>query len=138
MMKILFVMAIGVCVATGALAAGEFVFGAFGTDKNIVSDRVAPTIFSSVTLTIAGRPAELGDCVAVYRKSDGLLCGLGMVTVYRGRPQLTLSLQAKGGTEVHFKVWQRSTDKVFDALASCDVVLPASGEVVSGLRIVVQ
>ena len=138
MKKILFAMAMGVCAATGVLAADEFVFGPFGTEKNVVSDRVAPTIFSSVTQTIAGQPAALGDCVAIYRKSDGSLCGLGMVTVYRGRPQLTLSLQAKGGTEVHFKVWQRSTGKVFDTPASCDVVLPASGEIVDGLTIFAQ
>ena len=138
MKKILFVMVMGVCAAAGALAAEAFVFGAFGTDKNVVSDRVAPTIFSSVTLTIAGQPAELGDCVAVYRKGNGSLCGLGMVTAYRSRTQLTLSLQAKGGTEVYFKVWQRSTNKVFDTPASCDVVLPESGEIVSGLTIVAQ
>ena len=138
MKKILFAMAMGVCVAAGALAADEFVFGPFGTEKNVVSDRVAPTIFSPVTLTIAGRPAAPGDCVAINRKSDGSLCGLGMVTVYCGRPQLTLSLQAKGGTEVHCKVWQRSTGMVFDTPATCDIELPDSGEIVGGLTIFAQ
>ena len=138
MKKILFVMVMGVCAAAGALAAEAFVFGAFGTDKNVVSDRVAPTIFSSVTLTIAGQPAELGDCVAVYRKSDGSLCGLGMVTVYRGKTQLTLSLQVKAGTEVHFKVWQGATDKILDTPETCDITLPASGEIVPGLTIVTK
>ena len=138
MKKLLFAMAMGVCVAVGAVAAEEFVFGAFGTDKNVVSDRVPPTIFPSVQLTVAGQPAELGDCVAVYRKSDGSLCGLGMVTVYRGQPQLTLSLQAKAGTEVHFKVWQGATDQILDTPTSCDVTLPASGEIVSGLTIVTK
>ena len=138
MKKMLFLMAMGVCVALCALAADEFVFGGFGTDKNVVSDPVPPTIFPSVQLTVAGQPAALGDCVAVYRKSDGSLCGLGMVTVYRGQTQLTLSLQANAGTEVHFKVWQRSTDKVFDTPATYDITLPASGEIVSGLTIAAQ
>ena len=138
MKKILFAMAMGACVALGAWAAETFVFGSFGTEKDVVSDRVAPTIFESVSLTVAGQPAALGDCVAIYRKSDGSLCGLGMVTVYRGRPQLTLSLQAKGGTEVHFKVWQRSTGKVFDTPATCDIALPVSGEIVGGLTIVAR
>lgn len=138
MKKILFSMAIGACVALGALAAEEFVFGGFGTDKNVVSDRVPPTIFPSVQLTVAGQPAELGDCVAVYRKSDGSLCGLGMVTVYRGKTQLTLSLQVKAGTEVHFKVWQGATDKILDTPETCDIALPASGEIVPGLTIVTK
>ena len=138
MKKILLAMAMGACVTLGAWAAETFVFGPFGTEKDVVSDRVAPTIFESVSLTVAGRPAALGDCVAVYRKSDGSLCGLGMVTVYRGRPQLTLSLQAKGGTEVRFKVWQRTTGKVFDTPATCDIALPDSGEIVGGLTIVVR
>ena len=138
MKKILFAMAMGVCVALSAWTAETFVFGPFGTEKDVVSDRVAPTIFEAVQLTVAGQPAALGDCVAIYRKSDGSLCGLGMVTAYRGRPQLTLSLQAKGGTEVHFKVWQRTTGKVFDTPATCDIALPDSGEIVGGLTIVAR
>ena len=130
--------AVCACAFGIAFAAETFVFGPFGTELDVKSDKVEPTIFSSVKLTVAGQPAALGDCVAIYRKADGSLCGLGMVTVYRGKPQLTLSLQAKGGTEVHFKVWQRSTDKVFDTPASCDAVLPASGEIVSGLTITAQ
>ena len=138
MKKILLAMAMGACTVLGVRAAETFVFGPFGTEKDVVSDRVAPTIFESVSLTVAGRPAALGDCVAVYRKSDGSLCGLGMVTVCRGKTQLTLSLQAKAGTEVHFKVWQGATDKILDTPATCDITLPASGEIVPGLTIVTK
>ena len=113
------------------------VFGPFGTET--VKDNVSPTVLEDVDLTILGEPMAVGDCVALYRKSDAALCGLGKVTSYNGIPSLTISVNLNVGTVVHFKVWQKESDTVYDCDASCDYTIPNTGNdpFVSGLVLTV-
>ena len=124
----------------GAFAGEPLVYGPFGTEDDVVIDKVEPTIFAGVSLTFGETPAASNDCVAVYRKSNDQLCGLGKVIVYRGQPQLTLSMQVTEGTEVYFKGWQQSSGTTTNLVASVNgaaaaetILMPESGSVDSVL-----
>ena len=125
----------------GLFASEPLVYGPFGTDDDVVIDNVKPTIIN-VSLSFGETPAAVDDCIAVYRKSNDALCGLGKVVIYRGNPQLTLSALVKGETEVYFRGWQKSTGKVTDLVASLDggtfaetVAMPEPGSVDSVLAL---
>ena len=115
----------------------EHVFGPFGDGDDVVIDKVEPTVFAKVALTFDGQPAAVGDCVAAYRKSDGALCGLGKVVEFNGKPILTVSMQMKEGTAVHFKAWRKADGETFDVDDACDLAMPEPGSVVEGLVLTV-
>ena len=142
MKRIMLVLAALVAVTFGALAGEPLVYGPFGTDDDVVVDKVKPTIFPNVSLTFGETPAASNDCVAVYRKENDQLCGLGKVIVYHGQPSMTLSLQVLEDTEVYFKGWQQSSGMTTNLVASLNGVaasetihMPESGSVDSVLML---
>ena len=140
MKKLLMGLAAAAAMVFGAFAGEPLVYGPFGTEDDVVIDKVEPTIFAGVSLTFGETAAVADDCVAVYRKSNDQLCGLGKVIVYRGQPQLTLSMQVSEGTEVYFKGWQQSSGTTTNLVASLNgataaetILMPESGSVDSML-----
>ena len=122
------------CLLTPLCVADEY--GPFGTDY--VIEQTRPTSLEDIDLTIHGEPMALGDCVALYRVSDSAYCGVGKVVEYKGALQLTITAYLVGGTKVHFKVWQRDTDTVYDCDESCNYTIPTTGDgFVSGLVLTV-
>ena len=111
------------------------VYGPFGSDGDIAEDvqQLAPTVYD-VALTIKGKAAVPGDCLAAYRTSDGALCGLGMAyDAGSGVVKCDLVLRSYKDAAIHFKAWQCSApateDMILDVDASCDIVAPAPGTV---------
>ena len=123
-------------VAMAALSGwADDVYGPFGSDGDIAEDvqQLAPTVYD-VALTIKGKAAVPGDCLAAYRTSDGALCGLGMAyDAGSGVVKCDLVLRSYKDAAIHFKAWQCSApateDMILDVDASCDIVAPAPGTV---------
>lgn len=134
MKKLISMFLAGVLVAVGVAEASDF--GPFDTET--VKDNVPPTVLEDIDLTIHGKPMAVGDCVALYRTNDLALCGLGKVTSYEGTSNLTVSVNLKTGTTVHFKVWQAATDILYDCDTDCDYTIPETDDgFVSGVVLTV-
>ena len=140
-MKLFNVLAAGIITLVGW---ADDVYGPFGQDSDIAEDvqQCAPTVYD-VTLTIRGKPAKAGDCIAAYRTSDNALCGLGMAydSGISGI-KCDLVLYSFKDAKIHFKVWQCDTlataATILDADPLCDIVAPAPGTVgVPGLNLFV-
>ena len=132
MKKLISLLAVAMAMLSGW---ADDVYGPFGSDGDIAEDvqQLAPTVYD-VALTIKGKAAVPGDCLAAYRTSDGALCGLGMAyDAGNGVVKCDFVLRSYKDAAIHFKAWQCSTpateDMILDVDASCDIVAPAPGTV---------
>lgn len=80
-------------------------YGPFGTleDAGMSSDGGQPMVLRNAAVEIAGSCASVGDCVAVYRRDTGALCGLGKVRTEAGT--VTIVINVAAGTALDFKAW---------------------------------
>ena len=115
-------------------ASGDAGYGPFGTDNDIVSDAVAPTMLVDAAVTVRGEPAARNDCVAAYRADTGELCGLGKVLGDDGRMSMVMSVNA--GVRVHFKIWTSVSGleqpEILDCDPASDVTMPSPGTFLTG------
>ena len=105
-------------------------YGPFGESEDVANpDKLGPTMFTDVTLTVDGKVAAVGDCVAVYRGDTGALCGLGKVLDTPGA--MTIVCYAAQDTMLTFKVWTAASGLDNPMILTCGkVAAPASGEIV--------
>ena len=114
-------------------------YGPFGSDANVVRDAVAPTMLVQVAVTIKGKTALAGDCVAVYREDTGALCGLGRVLDNSGK--VTIALNVNAGVALHFKVWQAASGirgEILEGDVESDFISPVPGTILTGRKLVVS
>lgn len=106
-------------------------FGPWGTLDDVdSSDGGKPTVIRQMAVTVDGDPAQAGDCVAVFRRDTGALCGLGRV----GEDGLTtIVMYIVKNVALDFKVWVAGGETVYDAVPSFEVVTPAQGESITDL-----
>ena len=130
MKKLINLLAAAMAVLSGW---ADDVYGPFGSDGNLAEDvqQLTPTVYD-VALTIKGKTAVPGDCIAAYRTSDNALCGIGMVyDSDNGVIKCDLVLRSFKGATIHFKAWQCCTpataENILDVDASCDIVAPNPG-----------
>ena len=109
-------------------------YGPFGSDDNVVSDAVAPTLLVNAAVTVRGEPASRNDCVAAYRSDTGELCGLGKILGDDGRMSMVMNINA--GVKVHFKLWTSVSGleqpEVLDCDAASDITMPTPGTFLTG------
>lgn len=109
-------------------------YGPFGTDDNVASDAVAPTMLVNAAVTVRGKPASRNDCVAAYRTDTGELCGLGKVLGDDGLLSMVMNINA--GVKIHFKLWTSSSGlekpEILDCDAASDLATPSPGTFLTG------
>jgi len=112
----------------------ETVYGPFGSDGDVVTDAVAPTMIVNAAVTVRGEQAARNDCVAAYRTDTGELCGLGKVLGDDGRISMVMNINA--GVKVHFKLWRSVSGlerpEILDCDAASDLTTPAPGTFLTG------